>query len=306
MTTTKKTETKSSKVLKIFVGCIPGGSTELDIQSVFNRFGALNKVHLERRKNNKCSGYGFIELCETESYNQILKSEHYLGERQLSVLPYLEKKELIQSQLQFNKRRIVVAQLPKETTDDDLLRHFSDFGEIEKAFVVKNNTDPALMPYGHIIFKDNKGASKARKNRHFIRGKRVTVKTHKIDVKKKLKTINTKQHKTEENIKRTTRREKRGSLDNLLLRKLDSGVSISPQFRPISGSNDGTLSQILDLSKEIALRNHHDLNLRLNCPLRRGGGMSSNRPTKVHGTLLRSFNRRRRMSPPGRISWTLF
>jgi RNA recognition motif-containing protein len=304
--TTTEIKKNSTTSLKIFVGCIPGGSTEADIEKVFNRFGPLKSIHLERRKNNKCSGYGFIQACEKESYDQILSNRHFLGERQLSVLPYLEKNELIESQLKFNKRRIVVAQLPKETSDEDLLRHFSAFGEIEKAFVVKNKTEPGLMPYGHIIFKDNKGASKARKNRHFIRGKRVTVKTHKIDVKKKLKDIKTKKKVSSTGEKkRTVRREKRRSLDNLLLRKLDSGFSHSLHFRQ-SNKNDRTLSQIVNLSTEIALRNHHGYNLRLNCPQDFGRCMGSNSTNQASGTLLSDFRRQRRMSPPGIKTWSLF
>jgi len=109
------------------------------------------------------------------------------GDRQLSVLPFLEKKDLVKSQLKFNKRRIVVAQLPYHATENDLESYFNTFGEIEKAFIVHNENDKALLPYGHVIFSDQEGATKARKiSTHFICGKKVAIKVHKINIQKKL------------------------------------------------------------------------------------------------------------------------
>lgn len=105
------------------------------------------------------------------------------------MLPFLEKRDLVKSQLKFNKRRIVVAQLPHHATESDLENHFLVFGEIEKAFVVHNENDPTLLPYGHVVFKYDSGALKARKiSSHKICGKRVAIKVHKINVQKKLGT----------------------------------------------------------------------------------------------------------------------
>lgn len=103
------------------------------------------------------------------------------------MLPFLEKKDLVKSQLKFNKRRIVVAQLPHSATENDLKIHFQAFGEIEKTFIVHNENDKALLPYGHVVFTKDEGATNARKiSDHFICGKRVAIKVHKINVQKKL------------------------------------------------------------------------------------------------------------------------
>lgn len=106
----------SEQTFKIFIGCIPGKTLEKEVESIFSQFSSVT-IHLERRKNNKCSGYGHLIVENKEDFDEILKGEHYLGDRKLSVLPYLEKKELIKSQLKFNQRRIVVAQLPQQTMD---------------------------------------------------------------------------------------------------------------------------------------------------------------------------------------------
>lgn len=105
----------------------------------------------------------------------------------MTILPFYEKQDLVASQLTFNRRRIVVAQLAQNTTECDLENHFQAFGEIEKSFIVLNKSDAVVQPYGHIIFKSDQGASNARKcSNHVICGKQVTIKVHKINIQRKL------------------------------------------------------------------------------------------------------------------------
>lgn len=172
---------------KMFVGCIPGTASDEEILTVLLEFGDIKSLKLERRKNNKCSGYGYATVSCKQTYEKLLQSKPQFGDRQLSVLPFLEKKDLVKSQLKFNKRRIVVAQLPKNTTENDLQEHFQVFGEIEKTFIVHNENDTSLLPYGHVVFKGDIGASNARSHPvHIICGKRVAIKVHKINIQKKL------------------------------------------------------------------------------------------------------------------------
>lgn len=120
------------------------------------------------------------------AYEALLNSKPLYKERELQILPFLEKTDLVKSQLQFNQRRIVVAQLDNSTTDDDLITYFSQFGAIEKSFVVVNRSDTNMLPYGHVVFADGKAALAAmNQENHFINGKQVYVKTHKINLKKK-------------------------------------------------------------------------------------------------------------------------
>lgn len=120
-------------------------------------------------------------------YQTLLQATPLFGDRQLSVLPFYDQSDLLKSQIAFNKRRIVVAQLPYNTSESDLRDHFQLFGEIEKTFVVCNQNDKTLLPYGHVIYFNEKSASKARNfQNHFILGKKVSVTVHKINVQKKL------------------------------------------------------------------------------------------------------------------------
>lgn len=94
---------------KLFIGCIPGTASNEEILSILSKFGDIQSLRLERRKNNKCSGYGHAVVSSKEIYEKLLNSKPQFGDRKLSVLPFLEKSDLVKSQLKFNKRRIVVA-----------------------------------------------------------------------------------------------------------------------------------------------------------------------------------------------------
>lgn len=52
---------------------------------------------------------------------------------------------------------------------------------------MKNTKDASLLPYGHVVFKNIEGATNAKNEEHFIHGKRVPIKVHKIDVQKKMR-----------------------------------------------------------------------------------------------------------------------
>lgn len=99
----------STPEYKMFIGCIPGSASDEEILGVLSAFGDIKSLKLERRKNNKCSGYGYATVSSRDVYEELLKSKPLFGDRQLSVLPFLEKGDLVKSQLKFNKRRIVVA-----------------------------------------------------------------------------------------------------------------------------------------------------------------------------------------------------
>lgn len=296
-TTTTEPAPEASEY-KMFIGCIPGTASDEDILTVLSKIGDIKSLKLERRKNNKCSGYGFATVTSKSVYESLLKSKPQFGDRQLSVLPYLEKKDLVKSQLKFNKRRIVVAQLPHHATEKDLETHFKPFGEIEKTFIVHNENETSLLPYGHVVFKNETGASKARSvSTHFICGKRVAIKVHKINVQKKLGTEQSQEFQTAKNMhvkkqipyqqprnnKPLENRVKNLSLKSKVfnhprpdVRKIDFLASFSsnrfnsssnPQVyplvtQPVYGRE--ALTQVLDISKKIEKVNHFVPNLRMN------------------------------------------
>jgi RNA recognition motif-containing protein len=58
-TTASKPAANSQQDMKLFIGCIPGSATDEEIYSVLSKIAPIKSLRLERRKNNKCSGYGY-------------------------------------------------------------------------------------------------------------------------------------------------------------------------------------------------------------------------------------------------------
>lgn len=67
-----------------------------------------------------------------------------------------------------------MAQLDRLASEEDLADYFSRFGAIEKTFVVTNRSDANMLPYGHVVFVDDKAAAAVMKQEaHSILGKPV-------------------------------------------------------------------------------------------------------------------------------------
>lgn len=82
---------------KLFLGCIPGSASEEDILPVLLQYADVKYLELERRKNKKCSGYGKIVVGSLQAYETLLSSKPFYEERELQILPYLEKADLVKS-----------------------------------------------------------------------------------------------------------------------------------------------------------------------------------------------------------------
>jgi len=53
---------------KLFIGCIPGSASDESILSLLSQYAEIQSLKLERRKNNKCSGYGYASVSSEDNY----------------------------------------------------------------------------------------------------------------------------------------------------------------------------------------------------------------------------------------------
>lgn len=59
----------------LFLSRLPQTATNEQVEQLLTPFGKVDKVKLKMIKNGKaCAGYGFIELLEEETFNNILQS----------------------------------------------------------------------------------------------------------------------------------------------------------------------------------------------------------------------------------------
>ncbi|CCK72778.1 U1 snRNP complex subunit SNP1 KNAG_0L01580 [Huiozyma naganishii CBS 8797] len=57
----------------IFVGRLPYDTTELDLQEIFGKYGAVDKVRVVRDKSNKSRGYGFVLFADPQASKRTMR-----------------------------------------------------------------------------------------------------------------------------------------------------------------------------------------------------------------------------------------
>lgn len=121
--------------LKIYVGCLPGDATEAKVKEIFEAHGRVSEVTLVTKKTDKCVGSGYVTCRDEASRDTILATEVYYGSRKLETSLYLDQSELQAFHEDINVRKLLIKNLPQNTTNDELKEKFSMFGEVINAFI---------------------------------------------------------------------------------------------------------------------------------------------------------------------------
>lgn len=69
--------------IKVFIGRIPGPSTEKDLMDYFSKFTEVLSISMNKRSNGKCLGYGHIFVKDRQEASRIIGLTHYLNGREL-------------------------------------------------------------------------------------------------------------------------------------------------------------------------------------------------------------------------------
>ena len=89
--------------------------------------------------NDKTSGFGFVKFQSEVARSRVLQYNHNIKGIDIDCKPALDKEKAMEIQKNELKRKLFVGGLPKNLKDKYLKEYFSQFGEIEKAYVVKNS-----------------------------------------------------------------------------------------------------------------------------------------------------------------------
>lgn len=216
----------------IFIGGLPGSTTQESLKTYFERFGEILKVSTVQntKKNNLSKGYALITYKEDESYNQALKvPEHYLFKRVISCQPYLQGAQLSQYLEDLNSRRLFVKYIPKNINNKQFEKIFKKYGEVDFGYVVKDPKSSVSRGFGYITFKTQEIAREVEKMR-FV----------KIKNNRKLKIFPYKRRGIDEE------ETKKKSADIVVPRKTKK-IALNPNAAPVIKTKRGSL--ITDLGQ---------------------------------------------------------
>lgn len=140
---------------KLFLGGLSFFITQADLNNYFSQFGELKEVKLvidKITKKSKC--YGFVIFERKSSLRRVLASQpHELKGRVVDCQIAKGKVEKNNFEEEINDKKLFVGGLPKQTTNQDLQNYFSQFGYLEKAYVILDYSGQYCRGYGYVIFE---------------------------------------------------------------------------------------------------------------------------------------------------------
>ena len=147
---------------KLFVGSVPGNAKSGELLSLFRAHANVIKVKLAMDNKKKlCKGHGFAVCASDKDLEQLLqvRDKLFYRERLISLREFQKGSKLIENRVEFNRRRIFVGNVPRDSEAEDLAKIFSVHGEIEKIYLVaKEGLDG--FRYGYVVYKSVDSADK--------------------------------------------------------------------------------------------------------------------------------------------------
>ena len=82
-----------------------------------------------------------------------MSKNHYVQGAKVECKIALDKDDARHKDDEERQRKLFVGGLPKNLLDDELKAYFLKFGEVEKAYVVKNPKTSKTRGFGFVVFK---------------------------------------------------------------------------------------------------------------------------------------------------------
>ncbi|KAJ0252055.1 Polyadenylate-binding protein 2 [Hirschfeldia incana] len=133
------------------------------LHDTFSTFGSIVscKVAVDASGNSK--GYGFVQYADEESAQKAIEKLNgmLLNDKQVYVGPFLRRQERDSTANITKFTNVYVKNLAESTTDDDLKKAFSEYGEITSAVVMRDGEGGKSKGFGFVNFENADDAAKA-------------------------------------------------------------------------------------------------------------------------------------------------
>jgi len=182
---------------KLFVSGLAGDTSKKDFEAYFSELlGEELSILIPRNEHNPqfCQGFGIVTLASESLLKTLLEARAIqFKERLIHFTPYFSQHELDQRRQEIVERRIFIT--------SPMLRHlnlfeiFTQFGEVEDAYIIRDSKKGTPLNYGFILFEHTSAAKSAVKQgtivvgNTFVRACRFTQKNEKKQKQQKKKTI---------------------------------------------------------------------------------------------------------------------
>jgi len=170
------------KEFKLFIGGLTGDTTSAELSTYFSQIAQVKDAFVVVDSiTKKPNGFGFVTLESQQDVDKVLANKHTIKGSCVDCKEALSKNEAKQKELDERQRKLFVGGLPKNLKDEVLRDHFSKFGNVQKAYVVKDYKSGNTRGFGFVIFADSESYNKAlySPELHIIQDKEIHVReTH--------------------------------------------------------------------------------------------------------------------------------
>ena len=149
----------NKKQFRVFIGNLPPQAKNVHLKTYFSTFGNIMEATVKldtRTRKSKC--YGFINCGNLETFEKVLNSEHTLTNRILNCYPALQ--DVRTHHLGDQQARMVFLNgVTKEISDSQLQQYFSKFGELLRAYGIRNASDGTSKSFGYLEYSTKEDAN---------------------------------------------------------------------------------------------------------------------------------------------------
>lgn len=121
------------------------------ILAYFSEFGVLHNFRRMYNKEKKESGYAFFDV-DAQDAEAFVRKPHMVRNALINCKIAAENSKISLYQKDEMERKLYVSNLPPGTIDIDLLQLFEPFGNLTKAYLVRNRGDGSCKNFGFVIF----------------------------------------------------------------------------------------------------------------------------------------------------------
>ncbi|XP_069508731.1 heterogeneous nuclear ribonucleoprotein A0 [Ambystoma mexicanum] len=169
----------NSQLCKLFIGGLNVQTTEQGLREHFESFGELTDcvvVVNPQTKRSRC--FGFVTYSVAEEADAAMNaSPHVVDGSNVELKRAVSREDSVQPGAHAKVKKLFVGGLKEEIGEDDLLEHFSQFGDVEKVEIIADKQSGRKRGFGFVHFLNHDGADKAAVVKfHPINGHRVEVK----------------------------------------------------------------------------------------------------------------------------------
>lgn len=154
----------TSSVDKLFVAGVSWNTTDEAFKQCFTQFGEVAESQVMREPSGRSRGFGFVVFKDPAIKDTVLGQQLQLDGRQLDIKLAVPKEELkTGSEASVDSKKLWIAGLSWDTTDDSLFNYFARIGEIEKASIMRDKVTGKSRGFGFVTYKTQETTDTALK-----------------------------------------------------------------------------------------------------------------------------------------------